>query len=59
MDNVLTCRAITLVEAKTVRSDTRQELIQTIMPHTGSSIRIGVSGPPELENQHFRCLECH
>lgn len=40
-------RAITLVESQ--RPSDRilaQELIQAIMPHTGSSIRIGVSGLP-------------
>ena len=40
-------RAITLVESQRPADRTlAQSLIQSIMPHTGSSIRIGVSGLP-------------
>jgi LAO/AO transport system kinase len=47
-------KAITLVES--TRSDHRQQtaaLLETLMPHTGKSIRVGISGAPGVGKSTF------
>ena len=47
-------KAITLVES--TRSDHRQQtsaLLESVMPHTGNSIRIGISGAPGVGKSTF------
>ena len=47
-------RAITLVESK--RADHRvqaQELLRELLPHTGKSIRVGISGVPGVGKSTF------
>jgi len=47
-------RAITLVES--TRPDHRQQadaLVSTILPHTGGSVRLGISGPPGVGKSTF------
>jgi LAO/AO transport system kinase len=46
-DRVLLARAITLIESNAPRHfEMAQELLQQLLPHTGNSIRIGISGVP-------------
>ena len=46
-DRVLLGRAITLVESNvSAHQDQAQELLQALLPHTGRSIRVGVTGMP-------------
>ena len=46
-DRVALARAITLVEsAKPEDQDRAQELLDSLLPHTGRSIRVGISGVP-------------
>jgi LAO/AO transport system kinase len=46
-DRVALARAITLVEsAKPEDQETAQELLETLLPHTGKAIRVGISGVP-------------
>lgn len=46
-DRTLLARAITLIESNAPRHfDMAQELLQRLLPHTGNSIRIGISGVP-------------
>ncbi|MFZ5981917.1 MAG: methylmalonyl Co-A mutase-associated GTPase MeaB [Candidatus Zixiibacteriota bacterium] len=46
-DRVLLSRAITLIESNARRhQEQAQEVLKAIMPHTGKSIRIGVTGVP-------------
>ena len=46
-DRVALARAITLVEsAKPKDQDRAQELLDSLLPHTGRSIRVGISGVP-------------
>lgn len=50
-------RAITLVES--TRADDRaaaEELLAGVLPHTGNSVRIGISGPPGAGKSTF--IEC-
>ena len=53
-DRVLLSRAITLVESK-LDSDQLlgEELIQTLLPHTGNAIRIGITGIPGVGKSTF------
>ncbi|MEZ4947496.1 MAG: methylmalonyl Co-A mutase-associated GTPase MeaB [Cyclobacteriaceae bacterium] len=53
-DRVLLSRAITLVESK-LSSDQllSEELIQKILPHSGRSIRIGITGIPGVGKSTF------
>ncbi len=47
-------RAITLVES--TRADHRaaaEELLAAVLPHTGNSVRIGISGPPGAGKSTF------
>ncbi|WP_432408996.1 methylmalonyl Co-A mutase-associated GTPase MeaB [Wukongibacter sp. M2B1] len=47
MDRTIIARAITLVESNAARHfDQAQELLQRLLPYTGKSIRIGISGVP-------------
>lgn len=53
-DRIILSRAITLVES--VRSDDQelaQQLIQAVLPHTGTSFRIGVTGVPGVGKSTF------
>ena len=46
-DRVALARAITLVEsAKPEDQEAAQTLLETLLPHTGTSIRVGISGVP-------------
>ena len=46
-DRVALARAITLVEsAKPEDQEAAQELLERLLPHTGKSIRVGISGVP-------------
>lgn len=50
----LLAKAITLIESK--KNEHRQqadELLKKILPYTGNSIRIGITGVPVLENLHL------
>lgn len=53
-DRILLSRAITLVESK-LDSDQLlgEELIQTLLPHTGNAIRIGITGIPGVGKSTF------
>ncbi|MBZ0244668.1 MAG: ATP/GTP-binding protein, partial [Cyclobacteriaceae bacterium] len=53
-DRVLLSRAITLVESR-LPSDQllSEELIQKILPHSGKSIRIGITGIPGVGKSTF------
>ncbi|HEY5692023.1 MAG TPA: methylmalonyl Co-A mutase-associated GTPase MeaB [Cyclobacteriaceae bacterium] len=53
-DRVLLSRAITLVESK-LDSDQLlgEELIQTLLPHTGKAIRVGITGIPGVGKSTF------
>ena len=40
-------RAVTLVESRRKdHQEQAQELLQVLLPHTGNSIRVGISGVP-------------
>src|SRR5665809_37795 len=46
-DRVALARAITLVESgKAEDQEAAQELLERLSPHTGKSIRVGISGVP-------------
>ena len=49
-DRVTLSRAITLIESNAPKHfDMAQELIQKLLPYTGHSMRIGITGVPERE----------
>ncbi len=46
-DIAVLSKAITLIESNSeVHIDLAQEVLKKILPHTGKSVRIGISGPP-------------
>ena len=50
-DRVALARAITLVEsAKPEDQAARRSSLDLLLPHTGSAIRVGISGVPEPAN---------
>lgn len=53
-DRYILSRAITVVESN-LKSDTilAQEIIENIMPHTGKSLRIGITGVPGVGKSTF------
>src|SRR5210317_807259 len=53
-DRVVLSRAITVIESN-LSSDKRlaKEIIQAILPHTGNSIRIGITGVPGVGKSTF------
>ncbi len=47
-------RGITLIESNSLRHfDKAQELIKELLPYTGKSVRIGISGPPGVGKSTF------
>lgn len=53
-DRVLLSRAITLIESKLASDQIlAEELIQYILPHSGNSIRIGITGIPGVGKSTF------
>jgi LAO/AO transport system kinase len=53
-DVVLLARALTLIESSSSRHQTLAEhLLTRLLPHTGGSIRVGVSGPPGVGKSTF------
>ncbi len=47
-------KAITLVESRReLDRASAQEILQAVLPHTGNSIRIGISGPPGVGKSTF------
>lgn len=53
-DTVLLGRAITLIESRLEPDEQKSaELVQAILPHTGKSIRIGISGVPGAGKSTF------
>ena len=53
-DRVILGRALTLMESSTnIHSHLAQELLLKIMPHTGNSIRIGITGAPGVGKSTF------
>ncbi|NTW98788.1 MAG: methylmalonyl Co-A mutase-associated GTPase MeaB [Geobacteraceae bacterium] len=53
-DRMLLARAITIVESNSPKHyDIRQEIIQQILPYTGSSIRVGITGVPGAGKSTF------
>ena len=53
-DRIVLSRAITLVESTRVEDqDLAQKLVQAVIPHTGKSYRIGVTGVPGVGKSTF------
>ncbi|MDH7514381.1 MAG: methylmalonyl Co-A mutase-associated GTPase MeaB [Bacteroidota bacterium] len=53
-DRVIIGRAITLIESKRPQDNHKAlEIIERILPHTGSSIRIGITGVPGVGKSTF------
>lgn len=53
-DRVALSKAITLVESNSLRhAEKAQDLLKELMPLTGNSIRIGISGPPGVGKSTF------
>lgn len=60
-DRVLLSRAITLIESKRPEHQSlAQEIIEKCLPHTGHSIRIGITGSPGVGKSSFiEAFGCH
>jgi LAO/AO transport system kinase len=54
-------KAITLIESNSqTHIDTAQQVLQKILPHSGKSIRIGISGPPGAgKSTSIEALGCY
>ena len=53
-DRVLLSRAITIIESNLqYDKDLAKEIVQTILPHSGKSIRIGITGVPGVGKSTF------
>jgi LAO/AO transport system kinase len=53
-DRTILSRAITLVESNAARHfDQAQRVVQAILPHTGNSIRVGITGVPGAGKSTF------
>ena len=53
-DRIVLGRALTLIESNAAKHrDIADELLLKIMPHTGDSIRIGITGPPGVGKSTF------
>jgi LAO/AO transport system kinase len=53
-DRATLARAITLIESQAAKHyEVAQQLLQRVLPHTGSSIRIGISGVPGAGKSTF------
>ncbi|HBQ58144.1 MAG TPA: methylmalonyl Co-A mutase-associated GTPase MeaB, partial [Balneolaceae bacterium] len=53
-NRMLLCRAITLIEStKTEHQDLAQEIIEGCLPHSGNSVRIGITGVPGVGKSTF------
>lgn len=53
-DTVIVSKAITLIESSNqIHSDITQEIIKSILPNTGNSLRIGITGPPGAGKSTF------
>ncbi|MEW5957597.1 MAG: methylmalonyl Co-A mutase-associated GTPase MeaB [Chloroflexota bacterium] len=62
-DRTILARAITLVESNSpVHLELAQEVLQHLLPHTGQSIRVGITGVPGVGKSTFieslGCLLC-
>lgn len=53
-DRVVLARAITLIESNSLAHiNTAQEVLKKLLPHTGNSIRIGITGVPGVGKSTF------
>ncbi len=53
-DRTILARAITLIESNaSAHIDTAQEVLQRLLPHTGASIRVGITGVPGAGKSSF------
>jgi LAO/AO transport system kinase len=53
-DTVLLSKAITLIESNNIKHNEKtQELIKAILPYSGKSVRIGITGPPGAGKSTF------
>ncbi len=62
-DRTLLARTITLIESNSpAHMETAQEVLQQLLPHTGHSIRVGITGVPGVGKSTFieslGCLLC-
>ena len=60
-DRVILARTITLVESNSAAHlETAQEVLKQLLPHTGKSIRIGITGVPGVGKSTFiEAFGCH
>lgn len=60
-ERALLARAITLIESNSpLHQETAQAVLKALMPHTGQSIRIGITGVPGVGKSTFiEALGCH
>ena len=60
-DRVILARTITLVESNSAAHlETAQEVLKQLLPHTGNSVRVGITGVPGVGKSTFiEAFGCH